>query len=145
MIRGSTRIRGSYGSPRVTPSCGSAWASEVNRKRVERLMRQAGIQGIYRRSGRKNLVNPATEEDLVTGSSPGGRAGPAVADRHHRAPDRRRQAVLRSGDGRFLPAHHRLVNRTARTPSLVVNALAMAVAGGSPEKNNRLHSDHGTQ
>ncbi|MFC4914110.1 IS3 family transposase [Actinomadura gamaensis] len=37
----------------------------VNRKRVERLMRQAGIQWIHRRRGRKNLVNVATEEDLV--------------------------------------------------------------------------------
>jgi putative transposase len=30
-----------------------------------RLMRQAAIQGIYRRRGRKNLVSAATEEDLV--------------------------------------------------------------------------------
>ena len=38
---------------------------QVNRKRVARLMRQARLQGIYRRKGRKNLVNAATEEDLV--------------------------------------------------------------------------------
>jgi putative transposase len=37
----------------------------VNRKRVERLMRDAGIQGAYRRRGRRNLVNHATQEDLV--------------------------------------------------------------------------------
>ena len=36
-----------------------------NRKRVERLMREEGLQGIYRRRGRRNLVNAATEEDLV--------------------------------------------------------------------------------
>lgn len=36
----------------------------MNRKRVERLMREARIQGIYRMRGRKNLVNAATEEDL---------------------------------------------------------------------------------
>jgi putative transposase len=29
----------------------------VNRKRVARLMREAGLQGIHRRKGRKNLVN----------------------------------------------------------------------------------------
>jgi putative transposase len=35
-------------------------ASEmVNRKRVARLMRQAGLQGIHRRKGRKNLVSAA--------------------------------------------------------------------------------------
>jgi putative transposase len=38
---------------------------EVNRKRVERLMRQDGIQGVCRSKGRRNLVNRATEEDLV--------------------------------------------------------------------------------
>jgi putative transposase len=57
--------RGSYGSPRVTAELRLGLGMEVNRKRVERLMRQAGIQGIYRRRGRKNLVNAATEEDLV--------------------------------------------------------------------------------
>src|SRR5260370_41865951 len=38
---------------------------EVTRRRVARLMRQAGIQGIYRRKGRRNPVNAATGEDLV--------------------------------------------------------------------------------
>lgn len=38
---------------------------QVNRKRVARLMLQAGLQGIHRRKGRKNVVNAATEEDLV--------------------------------------------------------------------------------
>jgi putative transposase len=33
--------------------------------RPERLMRVAGLQGVYRRKGRRNLVNQATEEDLV--------------------------------------------------------------------------------
>jgi putative transposase len=43
----------------------------VNRKRVARLMRQAGLQGIHRRKGRKNLASAATEEDLgAPGSSP---------------------------------------------------------------------------
>jgi putative transposase len=36
-----------------------------DRKRVARLIPQAGTQGIHRRPGRKNLVNAATEEDLV--------------------------------------------------------------------------------
>ncbi|MEV3927575.1 IS3 family transposase [Actinomadura coerulea] len=38
---------------------------QVSRKRVERLMREAGIQGIYRLRGRRNPVNEPTEEDLV--------------------------------------------------------------------------------
>jgi putative transposase len=57
--------RGSYGSPRVAAELRLGLGERVNRKRIERLMRQARIQGIYRRRGRKNLVNAATEEDLV--------------------------------------------------------------------------------
>ncbi len=57
--------RGSYGSPRVAAELRLGLGMDVNRKRAGRLMRQAGIQGIYRRRGRKNLVNTATEEDLV--------------------------------------------------------------------------------
>lgn len=57
--------RGSYGSPRVHAELRLGLGMEVNRKRVERLMRDAGLQGIYRREGRRNLVNAATGEDLV--------------------------------------------------------------------------------
>jgi putative transposase len=57
--------RGSYGSPGVTAELRLGLGMEVNRKRIERLMRRAGIQGVYRRRGRKNLVNAATGEDLV--------------------------------------------------------------------------------
>jgi putative transposase len=61
--------RGSYGSPRVTAELRLGLGVGVNRKRVERLMRQASIQGIYRRRGRENLVNAATEDDLVRRTS----------------------------------------------------------------------------
>ena len=37
----------------------------VNRKRVARHMHEAGLQGVHRRKGRKNLASAATEEDLV--------------------------------------------------------------------------------
>src|SRR6516225_9855785 len=57
--------RGSYGSPRVAAELRLGLGEQVNRKRAGRLMRRARIQGIYRRRGRKNLVNAATEEDLV--------------------------------------------------------------------------------
>src|SRR5215468_3696722 len=62
-IREESRF--SYGSPRVTAEPRLGLGSGVNRKRVELLMREHGIQGIYRRRGRKNLVNAAAEEDLV--------------------------------------------------------------------------------
>jgi putative transposase len=57
--------RGSYGSPRVHAELRLGKDMQVNRKRVERLMREEGLQGIYRRRGRRNLVTAATEEDLV--------------------------------------------------------------------------------
>jgi putative transposase len=37
----------------------------VNHKRVARLMREAGIQGLYRRRTRRGPTGPATEDDLV--------------------------------------------------------------------------------
>jgi len=57
--------RFSYGSPRVTAGLRLGLGLAVNRKRAGRLMREHGIQGIYRRKGRKNLVHAATAEDLV--------------------------------------------------------------------------------
>ncbi|WP_435872296.1 IS3 family transposase [Microbispora rosea] len=66
---------GSYGSPRVHAELTLGLGEKVNRKRVERLMRVASPQGAYRRKGRRNLVNQATEEDLVqrrfTAQAPG--------------------------------------------------------------------------
>jgi putative transposase len=46
--------RGSYGSPRVHAELRLGKGMQVNRKRVERLMRDEGLQGIYRRRGRRN-------------------------------------------------------------------------------------------
>jgi putative transposase len=57
--------RGSYGSPRVHAELTLGLGETVNRKRLARLMREASLQGIYRRRGRRNLVHAATEEDLV--------------------------------------------------------------------------------
>jgi putative transposase len=83
----------------------------VNRKRVEPLMREAGLQGVYRRRGRRNLVNTAASEDLVR--------RPFTAD----GPDRLWLTDITEhppADGKMycaavmdalLPAHHRLVHR----------------------------------
>ena len=57
--------RGTYGWPRVHAELVLGLGEQVNRERAARLMRQAGLQGTCRRKGRKNLVNAATEEDLV--------------------------------------------------------------------------------
>jgi putative transposase len=61
-----TESRGSYGSPRIHAELRIGLGETVNRKRVARLMREAGLAGIYRRRGRRNLIHQATEEDLVS-------------------------------------------------------------------------------
>jgi len=41
--------RGTYGGPRVHAELRLGEGIRVGRKRVERLMRQAGLKGVYRR------------------------------------------------------------------------------------------------
>lgn len=138
--------RGSYGSPRVHAELTLGLGERVNRKRVERLMREAGLQGAYRRRGRRNLVNAATEEDLVqrrfdvTGpdrlwltditehpTTEGKLYCAAVMDAYSR------RIIGWSIDAR-------------QDTELVINALAMAVTRRNPPpRSTILHSDHGTQ
>jgi len=44
-----TQSRGTYGSPRVHAELVLGEGIQVGQKRVERLMRRAGLEGIYRR------------------------------------------------------------------------------------------------
>lgn len=138
--------RGSYGSPRVHAELRLGLGEMVNRKRVERLMRHAGIQGIYRRRGRKNLVNTATEEDLVHRAF--------TAD----APDRLWCTDItehRTSEGKLycaavLDAYSRRTIGwaidTRQNTDLVVSALTMAITRRNPETGTTIiHSDHGTQ
>ena len=62
-----TRSRGTYGSPRVWAELRHGMGIRVGRKRVERLMRLAGITGIYRRKApyRKRKVKGEVSADLV--------------------------------------------------------------------------------
>ena len=138
--------RGSYGSPRVHAELTLGLGERVNRKRVERLMRQDGLQGVYRRKGRRNLVNQAAEEDLV--------------QRRFEVdgPDRLWLTDITehpTGEGKLycaavMDAYSRRIigwsidNRP--DTDLVVSALAMAVTRRTPQAGSTiLHSDHGTQ
>jgi putative transposase len=138
--------RYSYGSPRVHAELTLGLDLEINRKRVERLMREAGIQGIYRRKGRRNLVNAATEEDLV-------RRAFAVE-----APDRLWVSDITehpTDEGKLYCAavmdaySRRIIGHSIdirQTSGLVIDAMVMAVARRNPPaKKTILHSDHGTQ
>jgi putative transposase len=138
--------RGSYGSPRVHAELRFGLGEEVNRKRVEPLMREAGPAGVYRRRGRRNLAGAATDEDLVQRRFD-------VA-----APDRLWPTGITehpTNDGKLYCAavmdacSRRIIGWwiDARQDSdLVVNPFAMAVARRNPAaRSTILHSDHGTQ
>jgi putative transposase len=138
--------RGSYGSPRVHAELRLGLGLEVNRQRVERLMREAGLQGIYRRRGRRNLVKAATEEDLVR------RQFTTVAPDVLWLTDITEHPA---GDGKLycaavMDAYSRRIigwsmNKRQDT-NLVVGALAMAVTRRQPDGDSTiLHSDHGAQ
>ncbi|MBC6462669.1 IS3 family transposase [Actinomadura sp. HBU206391] len=58
MIRAiHTESRGSYGSPRVHAELTLGLGEKINRKRVERLMREAGLQGIYLRPAEPVIIS----------------------------------------------------------------------------------------
>jgi putative transposase len=138
--------RFSYGSPRVTAELRLGLGLEVNRKRVERLMRENGIQGIYRRRGRKNLVNAATEEDLVkrqfTVDAPDVLWLTDITE-HPAAEGKLYCAAVMDAFSRKIIGWSM---GKCQDTALVVNALAMAVTRRQPESDSTiLHSDHGAQ
>jgi putative transposase len=141
--------RGSYGSPRVHAELVLGLGFGVNRKRVERLMRQAGIQGIYRRrarSGRPGPLRAATEEDLVkrkfTVAAPD-RLWLTDITEHPTAEGKLYCAAVMDAYSRLIIGWS--ISEHIRT-ELVIDALGMAILRRSPEADRTiLHSDHGSQ
>ncbi|WP_182907518.1 IS3 family transposase, partial [Microbispora sp. H13382] len=138
--------RGSYGSPRVHAELTLGLGEKVNRKRVERLMRAAGLQGVYRRKGRRNLVNQATEEDLVqrrfTVEAPDVLWLTDIIEHPSREGRLFCAAVMDAYSRRIIGWSI----DSRQDTDLVVGALAMAVARRNPNRESTiLHSDHGTQ
>jgi putative transposase len=124
---------------------GLGW--QVNHKRVARLMRQAGVQGLYRRRTRRSgTAGPVTEDDLV----------------HRRfaveAPDRLWFTAITehpTNEGKLycaavMDAYSRMIIGWSiadhvRTQG-VTDALGMALVRRSPTKDETiLHGDHGAQ
>lgn len=138
--------RGTYGWPRVHAELVLGLGEQVNRKRVARLMRRAGLQGTCRRKGRENLVNAAAEEDLVhrqvtvTGLDrlwlTGITEHPAAEGKVYCA------AVMDACSRRIIGWS---IDASQKT-ELVIDALGMAMLRRRPGGNSTiLHSDHGTQ
>jgi putative transposase len=124
---------------------GLGW--QVNHKRVARLMRQAGVQGLYRRRTRRSgTAGPVTEDDLVHRRS-------AVE-----APDRLWFTAITehpTNEGKLycaavMDAYSRMIIGWSiadhvRTEG-VTDALGMALVRRSPTKDETiLHGDHGAQ
>ena len=139
--------KGRYGSPRVHAML-SRQGIRVGEKRVERLMRAAGLQGAFRRR-RKGCTVP------VEGVEPFG----DLVGREFRpdAPNRVWAAdikQIRTGEGwLYLAAVQDLYSRRIvgwamaghMRQELVVAALEMAVGRRRPSKGTIHHSDHGGQ
>jgi putative transposase len=141
------RSRGTYGSPRVHAELRLGEGLCIGRKRVERLMRQAGLEGIYRRRRRgctKRNLAAEPNDDLVNR-----RFSVTEADRlwvsditeHPTNTGRVYLAVVldawsRRVVGWSIADHLR--------SELVVDALQMAIWRRQPD-GTIVHSDHGTQ
>ena len=142
--------RGTYGWPRVHAELVLGLGMSVNRKRVARLMRQAGLQGLYRRRTRRGPAAAATAEDLVNRQF-------SVT-----GPDRLWLTDISehpTGEGKLYIAavmdawSRRIIGWSIadhmRT-ELVIDALGMATLRRQPRNHSEngktiLHSDHGTQ
>lgn len=137
--------RGSYGWPRVHAELTLGLGEPVNHKRVERLMRQAGLQGIYqRRQRRQPPANEATEDDLVhrrfTAEEPDRPWCTDITEHPTREGKLYCAAVLDAYSRRIIGWS--IGNR--QTSELVTDALGMAILRRNPEKESTiLHSDHG--
>ena len=139
--------KGRYGSPRVHAMLRREGIG-VGKKRVERLMRAAGLQGAHRRRRRGCTTGVEGVEpfrDLV------GRDFRPDAPNRVWAADIKQ---IRTGEGwLYLAAVQDLYSRRivgwAMAPhmrsELVADALQMAVAARRPEKGTIHHSDHGGQ
>ena len=141
--------RRSYGSPRIHAELRLGQSIRCGRKRVERLMRQAGIAGVYRRKGRGcTRRDPAAEagEDLVNRCF-----DPTEPDRlwmmdvteHPTAEGKVYVAVVLDAFSRMVVGWSIADHIRAE---LVVDALQMAAWRRHPTPGRTVaHSDHGAQ
>jgi putative transposase len=133
-------------APRVHAELTLGRGLAVNRKRVARLMREAGIQGLYRRRYRRGPTRQATEEDLVKRNFTVEATDLLWLTDITEHPTKEGKlycaAVMDAYSRRIIGwsiAHH------MRT-ELVIDALGMATLRRRPEDGATiLHSDHGTQ
>jgi putative transposase len=148
-----TDSRGTYGSPRVHAELTLGLGLPVNLKRVARLMRAAGIQGLYRRRRRGCTVrdpNAKPSADLVnrnfTVDEPN-RLWITDITEHPTTEGKLYCAAVMDAYSRLIVGWS--IAGHMRT-ELVTDALGMAIVRRQPDKradgkSTILHSDHGAQ
>jgi putative transposase len=148
-----TESRETYGSPRIHAELTLGLGLPVNLKRVGRLMREAGIQGLYRRRRRGCTVgDPAAQpnSDLVnrnfTVEEPN-RLWITDITEHPTVEGKLYCAAVMDAYSRLIVGWS--IAGHMRT-ELVTDALGMAIMRRKPEKRldderTVLHSDHGSQ
>ena len=140
--------RGTYGAPRVHAELCLGAGLRVGRKRVARLMRLAGVQGVYRRRARGcTRRNPHAEphDDLVNRSfAVDGPDELWVSDITEHPTDGGKVylAVVLDAFSRRVIGHSIADHLRAE---LVVDALQMALWRRNNPDGTIVHSDHGTQ
>jgi putative transposase len=141
--------RGTYGSPRVHAELRLGREIRVGRKRVERLMRAEGLQGVTRRRRRgltKRDITAMPNDDLVARQfSPDGPDRLWVADITEHPSDEGRVylAVVIDAWNRQVIGHSIADHLRAE---LVIDAVDMACWRRRPEPGQTIHhADHGTQ
>ncbi|MCD2190502.1 IS3 family transposase [Actinomycetospora soli] len=142
--------RGTYGAPRVHAELVLGLGERVNHKRVARLMREAGLQGLYRRRTRRcTRRDPAADPypDLVdrdfTAAGPDRLWVTDITEHHTREGKIYAAAVLDVYSRRIVGWS---IDDNMRT-ELVTDALGMAILRRKPisDGSTVLHSDHGSQ
>ena len=142
--------RGTYGWPRVHAELVLGLGQPVNHKRVARLMREAGLQGLYRRRNRGcTWRDPAadTYPDLVdrdfTATGPDQLWVTDITEHHTGEGKVYCAAVLDVYSRRIVGWS---IDDNMRT-ELVTDALGMAILRRKPagDGSTVLHSDHGSQ
>ena len=139
------RSRGTYGAREVRAELVLGMGVSVSVGTVGKLMRIAGLQGIPKRKGVKNIKQHLTTADLVnrqfTRSEPNQLWVTDITEHPTREGKLYCCAVL-DAFSRKIVGWSIDNNQNA---NLVVNALDMAIKNRTPSVDTVIHSDHGTQ
>jgi putative transposase len=140
--------RGTYGAPRVHAELRLGALIHIGRKRVARLMRQAGLTGVYRRRRRHCTQRDRTataSDDLVNRRftvDPPDQLWVSDITEHATASGKVHLAVVIDAFVRRVIGHSIADHLRAE---LVVDALQMSIWRRNHPDGTIVHSDHGTQ